>query len=793
MDLLKQLTKGSNICITPTSYKKKLLVDLSSSIYHVQFLTKEELQKKVLYEYRKDALWYLTKEFQLLPEIGAILLDAMYAVDKDGPKELYEKKEWLNNNHFMISHPAFLNQLSGKKIWIYGYAPYEMSFLESILKQYTEVFYVEECGNFVPVVTEYETLEQEVVGVAEQISQLLCSGVSIDHIYIGRTSSEYDSVLSKIFHYFKIPLVQLNTHSLFEYGMVQDFLSSIDFEQPLSQIDSVLEDLVQKYPITNSFYHEIYDSLITILNSYPRTTQMSDLKEILLYELKQKKVSKESYQHVVEEVDFLSTLFTEEDYVFLMGVNLGFFPTIYEDHDYLSDQQKASFGLPTSFSMTRGEEQKVKDKISSLQHVFISYKKKSPFGEYLPSSLIENYVVQKGEYHYTNRSYNTYLLNASLDEYVNFNSKNEHLSRLYGIESLYYGTYDNQFTGIAKEVFQKKVPYCVLSYTAMQKFFECPFKYYVHSILKIRPPFLETTSLMVGNLFHTILEQYFKKQGSLDDIIESELSHIEIKPFAKQEFYFKKYRAEIKRLVLLMEKQLNRSSFRPTYFEETIEWLEQKQITFRIFGKIDKIMTVEEDGQSYIIVVDYKTGHATSDLSKVVYGMNMQLLLYLYLISQDERFSKYQLGGAYIESISASIPNYTENKTLEDLLWEQSKLDGLSLNRQEFISRLDHEYMESSYVKGIRVKKDGELYQSNRLLDLSTLEQLLDIVKRNIDVVEEAIRTADFLVMPKKFSSEHTVSSCAYCEYRDICYLKPKDVKILKEYKNLEFLEEGKS
>lgn len=794
MDLLEQLMKGFHIFITPNSYKKKLLKDLAGSIYHIQFLTKEELRKKVLYEYRKDVLWHLTKEFQMLPENGAILLDAMYAVVGNEPFDLYEKKEWLKNHHLIITHPAFLNQLEGKKVWIFGYDPYEISFLEPILRKYAEVHYVEERGSYVPLVTEYETLEQEVVGVAEQISKLLNSGVSIDHIYLGCTSSEYRSVLSKIFHYFKIPLETSASHSLFEYGMVQTFLSLIDWEESFSQMDAVFTKMMTEYPTSNSVYQEIYESLTLILNSYPQNLKMVELKEILLYELKRKKVSRESCDHVVREVDFKTTVFDSSDYVFLMGMNLGENPTIYEDNAYLSDQQKKVLGIPTSFEMTYGEEQKIKHKITSLPHVFLSYKKKSPFGEYLPSSLIEVWkdAIQKGRYDYTNHAYNTYLLNSSLDDYVHFNSKSEHLLNLYGVEPLYYGSYNNQFTGISSEVFQKKVPYCVLSYTAMQKFFECPFKYYVYSILKIRPPFLETTRLMVGNLFHSILEQYFRRKEDLEVIIDRELEKVEMKPVSKKNFYFQKYRTEMKRLVLLMEQQLDRSSFRPTYFEETIEWLEEKQITFRIFGKLDKIMTVEEDGHYYIIVVDYKTGHATSDLSKVIYGMNMQLLLYLYLISREDRFSKYQLGGAYITSISASIPNYTEGKTIDDLFWEQSKLDGLTLNRVEFLQRLDQQYAESSYIKGIRVKKDGELSRSNRLLNPSTLDQLLDIVKRNIDIVEEAIGKAEFFVEPKKFSSENEIRSCVYCEYRDLCYLKPKDVKILKEYKNLEFLEEEK-
>ena len=160
------------------------------------------------------------------------------------------------------------------------------------------------------------------------------------------------------------------------------------------------------------------------------------------------------------------------------------------------------------------------------------------------------------------------------------------------------------------------------------------------------------------------------------------------------------------------------------------------------------------------------------------------------MISKEKKFQHYNLGGAYIESIATILPNYAEGKTLDDLLWEQSKLDGISLKRTEFISRLDTHYEISSYIKGVRVKKDGDFYASNRLLGEETLKELLKIVEKNISEIEKAVENADFKVAPKKFSSEmkEQISSCNYCSYRDICYLKPKNVVRLKEFKDLEFL-----
>lgn len=792
MEILKRLREGATICITNSKGKQKLLKSLDA-FYQIEFLTKQELQKKLLYEYHKEALYQFCQEYDLIPENGKIFLDSMYAITKkEQDSVLFGQKEWLKKQNLLITHPYFLEQLKKKQVLIYGYEEYEMKFLSSILKQYTTVQYIEdEAKKYIPTITEYETLEEEVVGVAEQISMLLKKGVSINRIYLGNVTNDYHSIIERIFHTFKIPIEASHQHVLYEYPVIQTLLKKISWEEPLTLFEPLLQELKQEYPKTDSV---IFETLISIINKYyQKNRTFKEIKEIFIYELKQAVVKQKPCSNLIKQITVKDHTLEKEDYLFIIGASLGELSTIYEDQDYFSDIKKEQLGLPTSLEMTLGEENKIKRKITSIPHIFISYKKKSPFKEYLRSPLLEEWSqeIKKGEYQYTNQAYNEYLLNASIDPYLQFNQKSEHLKR-YGIEKVYYHTYHNQFTKIDPELFQKYFPFCVLSYTGMQKFFECPFHYYIESILKIKPPIKQTPGLMIGNVFHFILEQYFKGTENLEKLIEEQLNTMEITPISKKQFYLKKYKVEIKRLIEIMEEQLKRSSMKPTYLEEHIEWIEKKKITFRLFGKIDKIMTVEDEDHCYIIVIDYKTGQASSDLSKVVYGLDMQLLLYLYLIQCDPKFSKYQLGGAYLEHIVGNVLNYTNGKTYEDLLWDQSRLDGISIQRREFIKRLDHFYQGKSYVKGVRVKSDGEFYASNKVLEPATLDQLLEIVRRKIDQIEEKIEKAEFFVAPKKFSSEigDKVSSCEHCPYRDICYLKPNDVIRLKEYKNLEFLKE---
>ena len=51
-------------------------------------------------------------------------------------------------------------------------------------------------------------------------------------------------------------------------------------------------------------------------------------------------------------------------------------------------------------------------------------------------------------------------------------------------------------------------------------------------------------------------------------------------------------------------------------------------------GKIDRVDLYEENGTRYIRVIDYKTGKKEFDLGKLLYGVDMQMLLYLFSITE---------------------------------------------------------------------------------------------------------------------------------------------------------------
>jgi ATP-dependent helicase/nuclease subunit B len=51
-------------------------------------------------------------------------------------------------------------------------------------------------------------------------------------------------------------------------------------------------------------------------------------------------------------------------------------------------------------------------------------------------------------------------------------------------------------------------------------------------------------------------------------------------------------------------------------------------------GKIDRVDGWEDDGKLFLRIVDYKTGSTSFRLSDIVYGRNMQMLIYLFALKK---------------------------------------------------------------------------------------------------------------------------------------------------------------
>lgn len=101
---------------------------------------------------------------------------------------------------------------------------------------------------------------------------------------------------------------------------------------------------------------------------------------------------------------------------------------------------------------------------------------------------------------------------------------------------------------------------------------------------------------------------------------------------------------QIFRLVRMLAQELCQSEFRPLRFEYPIgeqEGTRPLRLALlqgdevRVEGKVDRVDCYHGSDRDYIRVIDYKTGGKKFDLSEVVQGLNMQMLLYLFTLGEN--------------------------------------------------------------------------------------------------------------------------------------------------------------
>ena len=91
--------------------------------------------------------------------------------------------------------------------------------------------------------------------------------------------------------------------------------------------------------------------------------------------------------------------------------------------------------------------------------------------------------------------------------------------------------------------------------------------------------------------------------------------------------------------------------------------------TVYLVGRVDRIDTLDLDENTYIKVIDYKTGKKEFDLTEVYYGLQVQLLVYLDALIKNSKYilEKQAMPGAILyfridDPIIKSNKNYQKKK-----------------------------------------------------------------------------------------------------------------------------------
>ena len=369
-------------------------------------------------------------------------------------------------------------------------------------------------------------------------------------------------------------------------------------------------------------------------------------------------------------------------------------------------------------------------------------------------------------------------LAKKLDNLIKYNMKDNELDILYSNYSdINYLKYDNTFKGINKEDFKEFINNdLLLSYSSMDNYYRCSFRYYLNNVLKLNEKD-DKLYLKIGNIFHYILSICFNDGFNLDEEYDKYIKDLDLT--ISDRFFLKKLKKELQFVIETIKNQNKFSTFDKALYENKIYINKEGNVKLTFMGVLDKVLYQEEKENTYLVIIDYKTGTLHTDLNNVIYGINMQLPVYLYL--SKEKFNNAEVVGFYLQKILNNEIIKQKGKSYEKIKKDNLKLDGYTINDSELISKFDFTYKDSEVIKSMKINNDGSFYAYAKVLTVDQMNKLTELVKKNIDNAFNGIINCNFDINPKVIGKK--MEGCLNCKYNDICYMKEED-KVYLEEKN---------
>ena len=109
----------------------------------------------------------------------------------------------------------------------------------------------------------------------------------------------------------------------------------------------------------------------------------------------------------------------------------------------------------------------------------------------------------------------------------------------------------------------------------------------------------------------------------------------------------------------------------------------------------------------------------------------------------------------------------------------------LSIILTNILEKFDSTYKSSELIKSMSYSDDKGFSRYSKIIDNDTMYNLIKYVKDEISNKTDKILDGDFSINPKIYDKDN---ACKYCTYKDICFMKDKDIKYLEKIENLDFL-----
>ncbi|MBX5319220.1 MULTISPECIES: helicase-exonuclease AddAB subunit AddB [Staphylococcus] len=374
-------------------------------------------------------------------------------------------------------------------------------------------------------------------------------------------------------------------------------------------------------------------------------------------------------------------------------------------------------------------------------------------------------------------------------------------------------TYDNETIqlneSLTQQLYGKTINASVSRFEGYQ---QCPFKHYASHGLRLNERTkYELQNFDLGDIFHSVLKHIsdrvegdFKNldrkkiRALTEEALEMILPKVQFNLLNSSAYY--KYLSRricsiVETTLSALKYQTGFSKFVPQRFETgfrkspknkeelVAQPLHTKQgIPINIRGQIDRIDTYTKGDHSYVNIIDYKssTSSATLDLTKVYYGLQMQMMTYMDIVLQNqERLGLTDIvkpGGLlyfHVHEPRIKFENWSkiDEEKLDKELIKSFKMSGLLNSDEEVIDAIDSR-MEPSFTSDIvplgLTTKGAISKNTSRVADEDVIRQFIKHNKNNFIDTATHIMDGHTEVAPLKYKN---TLSCQFCSYQSVCHV----------------------
>ncbi len=187
--------------------------------------------------------------------------------------------------------------------------------------------------------------------------------------------------------------------------------------------------------------------------------------------------------------------------------------------------------------------------------------------------------------------------------------------------------------------------------------------------------------------------------------------------------------------------------------------------TLSLTGIVDRV----DKYNGYVRIVDYKTGSREFKLPDILFGQNMQMLLYLYAVTQNQEYGGTPAGIFYMPSMRA-----------KDSSPKKRRMSGLMPQDAELLYAMDKSQ------KGEFVPELSPRY-ADSFIEPQDFEKIFDFTARKLKAAGNAIYGGNIAADPIDGLGS---PACKYCEFASVCRIEKEKPIAVPKLSNTEVISE---